>query len=145
MENNPYQSPKQQSTPATDQVVPSLLANTTSMFLLHLFLLIAIGLVLIFVVPSFEKMFVDFEIKLPPPTLLILAISRLAVNYWYLAIIVAPLYFLFLLGIQSLDRHIKGFNLGWAILFWLSAALFLVVGTLAIAMPLLTLTFNLSK
>jgi hypothetical protein len=145
MENNPYKSPTQKSDPAADKPAPHLLAKTTSMFLRHLFFLAAIGLVLIFVVPSFEKMFVEFEIKIPPPTLLILAISRLAVSYWYLAIVAAPLYFLFLLGAQSLDRHISGFNLGWAILFWLGMTLFLIIGILAIAIPLLSLTFNLSK
>jgi hypothetical protein len=145
MENNPYQSPKQQSHPAADKPASPILAKTAIMFIYHLILIAVIGLALIFVVPRFDIMFIEFEVKLPAPTMLILALSRFAVNHWYLAILIPPLYFLFLLGIQSADRSFAGVALIWPLLFWLAGSAFVALMIFALASPLLALMDSLSK
>lgn len=49
--------------------------------------LVAIGIlagIMFFIVPTFKKMFDEFELKLPPPTLLLMAMSDYVVNYFWL-------------------------------------------------------------
>lgn len=144
MSQNPYQSPTP-SAAATDKLAPPILAKTAAIFAQHLILLIVIGLILLFVVPHFDRMLLDFQLKLPAPTLLVLALSRLVVKFWYLAMIVLPLYFLFLLGTQSTDRRFAGLALIWSIFFWLGGLAFLIGLMFALAIPFLQLMSNLSK
>lgn len=42
-----------------------------------------LSFILIFIVPKFEKIFVDFGLKLPWITLMLMELSRAAVKYWY--------------------------------------------------------------
>jgi type IV pilus assembly protein PilC len=42
------------------------------------------AILMIFVVPAFEKMFKNFGADLPAPTLFVVTLSNLFVNYWYL-------------------------------------------------------------
>jgi type IV pilus assembly protein PilC len=49
--------------------------------------LVATGIlagIMYFIVPTFKKMFDEFELKLPAPTLLLMAMSDYVVNYWWL-------------------------------------------------------------
>ena len=49
--------------------------------------IVAIGIlagIMFFIVPTFKKMFVEFELKLPPPTLLLMAMSDYVVKYFWL-------------------------------------------------------------
>lgn len=46
--------------------------------------LIVTSIIMIFVVPSFENIFKSFGAELPGPTLVVMAISKFFVNYWYL-------------------------------------------------------------
>jgi len=43
--------------------------------------------IMYFIVPTFKKMFDEFELKLPAPTLLLMAMSDYVVNYWWLMIL----------------------------------------------------------
>src|SRR5690606_8200501 len=48
---------------------------------------VAVGIltfIMIKIVPAFEKIFTDFELELPAMTQLLMTVSYLAVNYWYL-------------------------------------------------------------
>ncbi len=48
---------------------------------------VAVGIltfIMIKIVPAFEKIFTDFELELPGPTVLLMAMSYAAVNYWFL-------------------------------------------------------------
>jgi len=47
---------------------------------------LVVGVVLGFVVPQFQKIFADFGATLPWPTLLVIKISDIIVNYWYMLI-----------------------------------------------------------
>ncbi|HCH0556637.1 type II secretion system F family protein [Pseudoxanthomonas winnipegensis] len=46
------------------------------------------AILLIFVVPTFEKVFADFGAELPAFTMMIIAASHVAVDYWWLAMII---------------------------------------------------------
>ncbi len=49
--------------------------------------IVAIGIlagIMFFIVPTFKKMFDEFELKLPAATLLLMAMSEYVVNYWWL-------------------------------------------------------------
>jgi type IV pilus assembly protein PilC len=49
--------------------------------------LILVG-IMMFIVPTFEKLFREFDLKLPPPTQLLIAMSNYVVNYWFLLILI---------------------------------------------------------
>ena len=46
---------------------------------------------LMFVVPRFERVFLDFKLKLPLSTEWTISVSRFAVKYWYLPVLVFPI------------------------------------------------------
>jgi type IV pilus assembly protein PilC len=60
---------------------------------------IAVGIVsmiMIFVIPKFEQIFRDFGTTLPPPTVVLLAISRWFANWGWAYVIASPFIFMFL-------------------------------------------------
>jgi type IV pilus assembly protein PilC len=69
---------------------------------------VAVGIltfIMIKIVPSFEKIFKDFDTELPPMTLVLITISNLAVDYWYLIPGIPVVLFLFI-------KFIRKFNAG---------------------------------
>jgi type IV pilus assembly protein PilC len=73
---------------------------------------VAVGIltfIMIWIVPVFEQMFIEFELKLPPPTLLLMAISRGCVQYWYLIPAFPLTFFIFV----KLMRKFKHGRMGW--------------------------------
>ena len=58
---------------------------------------IVLTVIMIFVIPAFEDVFKSFGADLPAPTLLVMAISKTFVKYWYLIFLVlgGGLYFFF--------------------------------------------------
>lgn len=49
---------------------------------------VAIGILAIFVIPVFAKVYASMKVQLPPLTRLLLAVSDFAVHYWWLVIVV---------------------------------------------------------
>ena len=45
---------------------------------------VVLAVIMIFVIPAFEDVFKSFGADLPAPTLLVIALSKFFVNYWYL-------------------------------------------------------------
>ncbi len=45
---------------------------------------VVIALVMIFVIPTFSEIFDSFDVELPEPTLILLALSNFMTSYWYL-------------------------------------------------------------
>jgi type IV pilus assembly protein PilC len=45
---------------------------------------VVVSVVIVWIIPKFEEIFDSFKVDMPGPTLLLLAISRAAVHYWYL-------------------------------------------------------------
>ncbi len=73
---------------------------------------VAVGIltfIMIKIVPSFVSIFEDFEVDLPPMTVLLIAISNGAVNYWYL---IPGIPIGFLLFIKLLRKFNAG-RVGW--------------------------------
>lgn len=49
---------------------------------------VAVGILAIFVIPVFAKVYASMKVQLPPLTRLLLAVSDFAVHYWWLVIVV---------------------------------------------------------
>ncbi len=65
--------------------------------------------IMIWIVPVFDKMFEEFGLKLPVPTVLLVNTSRYIATYWYLLFIVPISIWLFI----KLVRKFKNGRLGW--------------------------------
>src|SRR6056297_2708364 len=64
--------------------------------------LVAIGIlsfIMIFIVPTFEEMFEEFGLSLPPPTVLLIAMSGYIKNYWFL-LIALPVVFMIIVKLM---------------------------------------------
>jgi type IV pilus assembly protein PilC len=66
---------------------------------------IVLTVIMIFVIPAFEDVFKNFGATLPAPTLVVIAMSKIFVNYWYLifGVIFGGIYFF----MQSWKRSMK--------------------------------------
>ena len=60
--------------------------------------------IMIFIVPTFEKMFDEFELKLPTPTVLLIAMSNYVADYWFL-LIAMPILLLMVVKLVKKFRH----------------------------------------
>jgi type IV pilus assembly protein PilC len=73
---------------------------------------VAVGIltfIMIKIVPSFVKIFDDFDTTLPPMTIVLIGISNAAVNYWYLIPGIPISFWLFI----KLLRRFKHGRVGW--------------------------------
>ena len=66
--------------------------------------------IMIQIVPVFIKMFAEFEVALPTPTLLLIAISNGTVNYWYVIPAVPLCLFLFVKLLRKFKHGRAGFD-----------------------------------
>ena len=74
--------------------------------------LVATGIlagIMYFIVPTFKKMFEEFELTLPAPTLLLMAMSDYVVNYWWLMLLLPVVIWL----IGKLIRKFKHGRMGY--------------------------------
>ncbi|MEO8345914.1 MAG: type II secretion system F family protein [Betaproteobacteria bacterium] len=72
--------------------------------------IVVVWIIMVWVVPSFEKVFKNFGADLPAPTLIVMAISRFFVAWWWLgAMIIVGVIF----GTAYLLRTSTTFRLGW--------------------------------
>jgi type IV pilus assembly protein PilC len=84
--------------------------------------MVAVGIltfIMIKIVPTFKQIFMDFETPLPPPTLMLIAISNGVAKYWYLIPGIPLAIFLF---IKLLCKFKEG-KMGWD-LFLLNVPVF---------------------
>ena len=75
--------------------------------------LVAIGILCFImwkIVPTFKKMFDEFELKLPQPTQLLMAMSDYIVNYWFLLILVPLSYYILALLIRKFKHGRMGYD-----------------------------------
>ena len=63
----------------------------------------AVVVLLLVVIPQFEKMFADFDAELPGPTVFVMELSNWSIAHWYLFIIVPAL----LLALWNVIRHYR--------------------------------------
>lgn len=88
-------------------------------------LLIAASALLVFyyisltIIPAFQSMFDDFQLRLPAPTKLVLAISNFVINHTLLALLQIFLGVAFLVGLFKLIGYLMDQFEGWKIVgFW---------------------------
>ena len=102
--------------------------------------------VMIWVVPSFIKIFDDFQVKLPAMTVMLINISNMLVTYWYL--LPGILILIYLLFYFTFDKEAKC-QLSLVVLLVLLLIICLVgmAGLIAIAVysPLMNVLQNLSS
>jgi type IV pilus assembly protein PilC len=67
--------------------------------------------IMIFIVPTFEKMFDEFGLTLPAPTLLLVAISNYIANYWFLIIIMPICMGIFIKLLRKFKQGRTGFDM----------------------------------
>ncbi|MDA9777331.1 type II secretion system F family protein [Rubripirellula sp.] len=63
-----------------------------------------LSFIMLFIVPTFETMFEEFGLKLPAPTLLLIAMSNYISGYWFL-LIAMPIVLLILVKLMRKFRH----------------------------------------
>lgn len=66
--------------------------------------------IMIFIVPTFEKMFEEFELKLPTPTILLIAMSNYVASYWFLLIAMPIILLLFVKLVKKFRHGRNGFD-----------------------------------
>ena len=89
---------------AVKRKVKSALSYPTVVLIIAL---IVLGVVLGFVVPSFEKIFTNFGAKLPMATILVIKMSNVVANYWWILLLGA---FATYLGFRQLFRTLPNFR-----------------------------------
>ncbi len=66
-------------------------------------------MIMIFIVPSFEEIFTDFDLPLPPMTVLLVTLSNWVASYWFLIPLIPMSIMLFI----KLIRKFKAGRMGW--------------------------------
>ncbi|TWT50515.1 Type II secretion system protein F [Rubripirellula amarantea] len=67
--------------------------------------------IMLFIVPTFEEMFEEFGLKLPAPTLLLIAISNYLAGYWWLLIMMPICLLIFVKLIRKFRHGRMGFDM----------------------------------
>lgn len=70
-----------------------------------------LALIMIVIVPTFEKMFDEFGLPLPAPTLLLIAMSNYIVKYWFLMLLIPFCYWLLTKLIRKFRPGRMGFDM----------------------------------
>lgn len=68
-----------------------------------------VAIIMIFVIPSFKQVFSSFGADLPAPTLFVIGISEMFVEYWYIVLLVPPLAVYFFLQAWKRNEKIQRF------------------------------------
>lgn len=68
-------------------------------------------LIMTYIVPTFKKMFEEFELTLPAPTMLLIAMSDYIVKYWFLLILIPFCYWLVIKLIRKFRHGRMGFDM----------------------------------
>jgi len=67
--------------------------------------------IMLFIVPTFEKMFEEFGLKLPGPTILLIAMSNYIANYWFLLIAMPIILLIFIKLVRKFRHGRMGFDM----------------------------------
>ena len=114
------------------------------MWLTHAFVGLLLFAVLVFVVPQFVVVLEDFDAELPAGTQMLIRLSSLLVNYWYL--ILLPLVAVdaaILFGLSQVPPKLMWLRTLWFTAIMLAAILFLFFAIVALAMPFAALSADL--
>lgn len=67
--------------------------------------------IMVFIVPTFEEMFEEFDLKLPGPTILLIAMSNYMARYWWLLIVIPIMFMLFIKLMRKFRHGRTGFDM----------------------------------
>lgn len=70
-----------------------------------------LALIMIVIVPTFEKMFEEFGLSLPAPTLLLIAMSNYIVKYWFLMLLIPFCYWMLTKLVRKFKHGRMGFDM----------------------------------
>ncbi len=70
-----------------------------------------LALIMTFIVPTFKEMFEEFELELPPPTQLLIAMSDYIVSYWFLMLLIPFCYWLLMKLIRKFRHGRMGYDM----------------------------------
>ena len=139
-----FRASSKQEPPRKTSLARSL-AWTAWMLLAHFLAAVALIVALVRTVPQFLKLFEDFDAAMPTMTELVIRLSHVVVQYWYLLVpLVLVVDAAVLLGLRLLPGKAKGLSTVWAVLVLVAAILLLGFIVLAVALPLQTLIVELS-
>ena len=90
---------------------------------------VIVSFIMIFIIPKFKEIFVGFGVELPPPTVLLIAMSDWMMSYWYM-LFIGPIAFVIFIKIVKKNKT------GAYVVDWLSLRIPLIgkilhIGTIA--------------
>jgi len=106
------------------------------MWVAHAFVGLLLFIVLVFVVPQFVVVLEDFEAELPAATQMLIRLSSMLVNYWYLILFLAIMDAAILFGLSQVPPKLKWLRSLWFNATMLAAILFLFFSVVALALPI---------
>jgi len=108
---------------------------------------IVLCVVLVKVVPRFEKVFIEFNVGLPGITRLLIILTHALTRYWFVvlpAILLWPLVSWGVVSLLSPSPEVALPRRLWYVLTWLAPMLFAAFTVVALFLPLSSLTAALS-
>jgi type II secretory pathway component PulF len=103
----------------------------------HFFTLVVVFFVLIKVAPSYLPFFEDFDLELPASTQLVITISQLTINYWYLLFPIALLVDASLVVLLRLNEVTRLWLLPlWCNLWYLGVIMLLFIVAVGLCLPI---------
>jgi hypothetical protein len=106
------------------------------MWLTHAFVGLLLFVVLVFIVPHFRAVFEDFDTELPAATQMLIRLSSMLVNYWYLVLFLAIIDAAILFGLSQVPPKLRWLRSLWFNATMLAAILFLFFSVVALALPI---------
>lgn len=136
MNQNPYAAPVSTSS-VTDLQSPAT-KSALNMYAKHAIFLFLVGAAVTVGGPLLISYVVAAKIpKLAAPSLLVLQLSIWFAKFWHYALILAPLYYLFLVALTYADKAIVGLRRAWSVIFWAIATLFTAAIAFGFVLPFL--------
>jgi type II secretory pathway component PulF len=115
------------------------------MLLAHFLAVVVLIVALVRMVPEFLRLFKEFDADMPTMTQLVIRLSGIVVQYWYLLVpLVLVVDAAVLFGLRLLPGKAKGLSTAWAVLVLVTAILLLGFIILSLVLPLQALIADLS-
>jgi len=132
-------------TPTDENSLARSLVWTAWTLLTHAIAACVLFVALGHLVPKFLVLFEEFDAALPPMTILVINLSRVAASYWYLLIVFGlGLDAAVLFGLSLLPAKAKWLRTLWSSMVLLAVILLLGFATVAMLLPLQALITQLT-
>jgi hypothetical protein len=136
MNQNPYASPSPAAA-TPDRQEPSY-KSVFGMYARHLIFVLLLYATMVVGGSMLESYVVSAKIpRLAAPSLLVLHLGRSFAKTWHYLLILAPLYYLFLIAVTAADNAVVGVRRAWSVIFWAFAILFTAAIGFGFVLPFL--------